>query len=152
MSDRGKYSDLLSDLSLDPAQFPHGTIEDFVDMLVSELGFQQPSIRPLLQSRAMVLSKSDGQAFRIAVSGAMATEMANRLNANCLSLETLVSVDSMHEAIGIAADLRKYYLRHFPGRCHRNTGESNFDSHKPSVAHVYIAFFDKSQRPPRDGI
>jgi hypothetical protein len=151
MSGLGKYASLLSDLDIDPAQFPHGTVEQFIDTMVDEYRFQQSSIRPLIQSRALVMREHDGEAFRIAVSGSIAMERDNRLNAHCRKIETLASAGSMHEAIAIAADLRKYYLRHYPGRCHRNTGESNFATYKPDLAHVYIAFFDKSQCPPRDG-
>jgi hypothetical protein len=151
MTDLGQYASVLSDLEINPAHFPHGSVEQFIDGLIHEYRFGPSSIRTLMQSRGWILGSHDGEAFRIAVSGAIDREESNSLNAHCRSIESLASVGSMHEAIDIAADLRKYYLRHFPGRCHRNTGESNFSTYKPDLAHVYIAFFDKSHCPARDG-
>jgi hypothetical protein len=150
MINLGKYASLLSDLSLDASHFPHGTPEQFIDSLIADYRIRQASIRPLLLSRAMIVGSRANDSFRIALSGNLASESANSFNAHARSIELLATTDSLHEALDIAADLRKYYLRHFPGRCHRNTGESNFDSFKPVAAHVYIAFFDKVQFPPRD--
>ena len=82
MNDLGKYALMLSDLDLDRAHFPHGTIEQFVDALVNEYGFRQESIRPLMQSRVLIQGSHDGEAFRIAVSGATEAEAANALNAD----------------------------------------------------------------------
>jgi hypothetical protein len=148
----GKWTSLLAGVEVDPKHYPHGTIEQFIDGLIADYGIGEPSIRPLISSRTMVLCSHDGESFRIAVTGKPDAEPSNSLNRGCRSIHTLASVGSMHEAVTIAAALRKYYLRHFPGRCIRNTGESNFDSYKPDAAHVYIAFFDKAEHPARDGI
>jgi len=151
VSTLGKYEALLSGVVIDLSHFPHGTVEQFIDGAVRDYGLHEFSVRPLLVSRAMVVNRPE-QSFRIAVSGKWEAEKANALNRGCLSLDSIVQAESQYQAMTIAADLRKYYLRHYPGRCHRNTGESNLAGFKPAVASVYIAFFDKSGHPPRDGM
>ena len=152
----GKYAGLIEGIALDPSDIPHHeTLEAYIDHHLSEYNMCDASVRPLLISRSLIERRGSDNAFRFGVSGNIDQEHANSLNRDCLHIEVLATIESnenaMYSAIRICADLRTLYLRHFPGRCHRNTSESNFDSFKPSKAVVYVAFFDKALRPPHDG-
>src|SRR5437763_4143268 len=82
MADTWKYLRLLGDLELDPADFPHGTVEQFIDEFLAQYGARENSVRPLMQSRAMVVAR-ENESFRIAVTGRPDREGDNSLNHGC---------------------------------------------------------------------
>src|ERR1043165_5102705 len=97
--DDNRYARLLGDLGVDPAHFPHGTVEEFIDEFLSVYGAHEDSVRPLMESRAMVMARAN-ESFRIAVTGRPEREGENPPNRGCRSIETVAKVGSMQEAVG----------------------------------------------------
>lgn len=128
--------------------FAHNdSVEEYIDSLVDEYDMHEDSIRAQLLSRVLIVQQHKTGPFRIAVSGNMDAESENPLNKDATAIHVLAEVHlehkAMYRALRICSDIRTAYLRHNPGRCLNQTGESSFDTFKPSTAYVYIAFFDE---------
>ena len=121
----GRYASLVDGIPLEPGDLPHhDTLEAYIDHHLSTYGMCRASVRPLLISLSLIKRLSGDNAFRFGVTGDIDQEHANPLNRDSLRIEILETVEAeetaMYSAIRICADLRTVYLRHFPGRCHRN--------------------------------
>jgi len=153
----GKYAKIIEGIQVTEDDFQHhDTLEKYLEYLILTYGMHEDSLCSYLLTKPLVLREHKNQSFRFAVTGNFELEKNNSFNENCLGLYALATVTTekvaMYRALRICSDVRTNYLRHYPGRCLRNTGESNFDTWAPDTAIVYMAFFDKDLYPPKDGI
>ena len=149
----GKYAALFTGVEIHPQDFPHhDKVEDYFDEIVAEYDISELSLPSIVQVKHLVTHEYPTHSFRIAVSGDIERETENPKNQGTRAVIKLAEFDNLFDGLRVVADIRKNYLRHYPGRCLRDTGESFLGSYNPTKVFAYIAFFDKDKRNPNQEV
>jgi hypothetical protein len=100
------------------------------------LGLDRASMRPALIARNVVLYEAPGTRFFVGITSDPTTECDLQSKKDCTYFVMLKNAESPAAAESIRADIARYFLRHFPGRCLPQMSQSGAEGN-----FVYLACF-----------
>ncbi|HEX5324030.1 MAG TPA: hypothetical protein VFW40_09605 [Capsulimonadaceae bacterium] len=103
---------------------------------MAAIGLDKASMRAALIARNVVLFEASGTRFFVDVTNDPETERDLQLKKDCTYFVMLKNAESPEAAQSIRADIARYFLRHFPGRCLPQMRQASADGN-----FVYLACF-----------
>lgn len=79
------------------------------------------SIKPTLRARDLIFVKIPKCKIRIGVTGNLDSLMAKETSNGRIAFEVIYKADDLIDAHEVCAEVRRYFLRHFPGRILKDT-------------------------------